>query len=158
MKKQYYVLFFVLLIISAMIIGLSACQSGKPSSAESSETAGASGTSGTSGTSGDSASEAPTSEVSTSDADSGIKDGSNDPELKTFTLEELAEYDGKNGNPAYIAIEGKVYDVSKVPQWQEGIHAGKFQAGKDYTKELKQTAPHSASKMDDIPVIGTLAE
>lgn len=32
--------------------------------------------------------------------------------MKKFTREELAQYDGKNGNPAYVAYKGKVYDVS----------------------------------------------
>ena len=38
-----------------------------------------------------------------------------------FTLEELAAYDGQNGSPAYIAIDGVVYDVTDVPQWTNGI-------------------------------------
>lgn len=78
------------------------------------------------------------------------------PETKSFTLEELARYNGKNGSPAYIAIEGTVYDVTNIPQWKEGIHAGKFEAGKDYTKELKNQAPHDAGKMKEAPVAGVL--
>jgi Predicted heme/steroid binding protein len=31
---------------------------------------------------------------------------------KQFTLFELSQYDGKNGKPAYVAIDGIVYDVS----------------------------------------------
>lgn len=33
-------------------------------------------------------------------------------ELKKFTVEELEEYNG-NGKPAYVAFNGKVYDVSQ---------------------------------------------
>lgn len=81
----------------------------------------------------------------------------NAEQTKTYTIEELAKYDGKDGNPAYIAIDGKVYDMSDVPQWRNGLHAGSFQAGKDYTSELKQSAPHGVSKMNGIKVVGTLA-
>lgn len=80
------------------------------------------------------------------------------PEEKTFTTEVLAQYNGKNGNPAYIAIDGKVYDVTKVPQWKDGNHAGKFEAGKDFSEALKTQAPHDAAKMQGVPVVGVLAD
>lgn len=35
------------------------------------------------------------------------------PQLE-LTLEELAAYDGKDGNPAYIAVDGVIYDVTDV--------------------------------------------
>lgn len=75
-------------------------------------------------------------------------------DLKSFTAEELSVYNGKDGNPAYIAVDGKVYDVTDVSQWKDGIHAGEYEAGKDVTDILKTKAPHSASKMDGVPVIG----
>jgi predicted heme/steroid binding protein len=75
--------------------------------------------------------------------------------LKTFTASELAKYDGQNGNPAYIAVDGKVYDVSNVPEWKNGSHAGgRYQAGKDYSAEMAQ-APHGKSKLDGLTVVGT---
>jgi len=43
---------------------------------------------------------------------------------KTFTTTELAEFDGRNGHPAYVAVKGVVYDVSNVPQWKGGKHHG----------------------------------
>ena len=51
-------------------------------------------------------------------------------EEKKFTLEELAKYDGKNGNPAYVAYSGKVYDVSESSFWTDGDHLGSHEAGK----------------------------
>ena len=39
---------------------------------------------------------------------------------KTFTKEELSKYDGQNGQPAYVAIEGVVYDVSGKEAWKGG--------------------------------------
>jgi predicted heme/steroid binding protein len=75
-------------------------------------------------------------------------------ELPVFTAETLAKYDGKNGNPAYIAIDGMVYDVSKVPQWANGIHAGTHVAGIDQTEALK-SAPHGSGKLNGVPIVGT---
>ena len=41
-----------------------------------------------------------------------------------LTLDQLKHYDGKNGNPAYIAVDGVLYDVSGVRQWKNGSHEG----------------------------------
>jgi predicted heme/steroid binding protein len=32
--------------------------------------------------------------------------------MKEFTLEELAEFDGREGRAAYVAYEGVVYDIT----------------------------------------------
>ena len=77
--------------------------------------------------------------------------------LRTFTAEELAKYDGKNGNPAYVAVNGTVYDVSSVPEWQGGNHWGRFQAGRDLSEEIKKS-PHGVSKLETVPVVGTYVE
>ena len=37
-------------------------------------------------------------------------------EEKIFTEKELGKYDGQNGNPAYVAIDGVVYDVTNVSE------------------------------------------
>ena len=74
--------------------------------------------------------------------------------LRTFTAEELAKYDGKNGNPAYVAVNGKVYDVTNVPEWKGGNHWGRFQAGRDLSEAIK-LSPHGLSKLDLVPMVGT---
>lgn len=71
---------------------------------------------------------------------------------KTFTKAELAKYDGQNGNPAYIAVNGTVYDVSNVPQWRSGSHQG-YNAGTDLTKAI-MNAPHGDSVLNNLPVVG----
>jgi predicted heme/steroid binding protein len=76
-------------------------------------------------------------------------------ELRKFTLEELKEYDGKNGKPAYIAYQGKVYDVSLSGLWGEGEHMGMHQAGKDLTEDL-ELAPHRDEVLEKAKLVGVL--
>lgn len=56
-------------------------------------------------------------------------------ELKTFTISELSKYDGTNGNPAYVAVNAIVYDVTNNPAWAAATHFG-LKAGGDYTSEF----------------------
>ncbi len=76
--------------------------------------------------------------------------------LEEFTIQELAENDGKNGMPAYIAYDGYVYDVSDHPKWQSGSHGGQM-AGTDITNAIK-SAPHGASKIDGLTKVGILVK
>jgi len=74
---------------------------------------------------------------------------------KKFTLEELKQFDGKNGRPAYIAYKGSVYDVTESYLWIEGDHQGQHEAGKDLTNELK-FAPHGEETLERVKRIGVL--
>jgi predicted heme/steroid binding protein len=56
-------------------------------------------------------------------------------EQKRFTLQELSKYDGKGGNPAYVAVNGIVYDVTNNSAWAAATHFG-LTAGKDLTNEF----------------------
>lgn len=78
-------------------------------------------------------------------------------ELRGFTLEELGQYDGRGGKPAYIAFNGKVYDVSKSALWGGGEHFSLHKAGEDATEGLS-TAPHGDEKLDVVKMVGTLTE
>ncbi|KAB3531613.1 cytochrome B5 [Alkaliphilus serpentinus] len=78
-------------------------------------------------------------------------------ELPEFTLEELAEYDGKEGKPAYIAVDGIIYDVTDVREWKDGQHNG-FEAGKDLTEAIKNQSPHGVSKLKNIKAVGKLVD
>ena len=53
---------------------------------------------------------------------------------KIFTLDELKNYDGKEGRKAYIAVDGVVYDVTNVAAWQGGTHHGN-NAGNDVSRQ-----------------------
>lgn len=78
-------------------------------------------------------------------------------EMQKFTKEELARYNGKDGAPAFIAYQGKVYDVSRSFLWQKGRHQVLHDAGADLTDDLDQ-APHGADLLERVPVIGRLSE
>ncbi|MGQ9543116.1 MAG: cytochrome b5 domain-containing protein [Candidatus Bathyarchaeia archaeon] len=75
--------------------------------------------------------------------------------MKAFTEEELAEYNGKNGKPAYIAYKGKVYDVSASFLWKDGDHQVLHKAGMDLTEALEQ-APHGEDVLEKFPMVGIL--
>lgn len=75
-------------------------------------------------------------------------------DMKVFTLDELSKYNGQNGQPAYIAYKGIVYDVSNVPQWKNGMHNGE-KAGTDVTDDISKS-PHGEKVFTDLPQVGTL--
>ena len=70
---------------------------------------------------------------------------------KIFTATELAKYDGKNGNPAYVAVDGVVYDMSTV--FKNGTHythvAGQDLSDAFYVKHIK-------SQITKYPVVGKM--
>jgi predicted heme/steroid binding protein len=72
-----------------------------------------------------------------------------------MTPEELKAFNGRDGNPAYIAVNGKVYDVTESSHWQNGVHPPDHYAGHDLTEELGQ-APHVRSVVERFPVVGFL--
>lgn len=49
-----------------------------------------------------------------------------------FTKSELLTYDGMHGNPAYVAVNGIVYDVTNNSAWAAATHFG-LKAGTDVT-------------------------
>lgn len=76
-------------------------------------------------------------------------------QVKELTLEELSKYDGANGAPAYIAIDGIVYDVSLSPVWAGGTHYGLY-AGRDLTTEFKNCHKGQMSILENLPKVGNL--
>ncbi|OOM16812.1 cytochrome b5-like heme/steroid binding domain protein [Clostridium saccharobutylicum] len=77
-------------------------------------------------------------------------------EQKKFTLDELSQYDGSNGKPAYVSVNGIVYDVSKEGSWSGGTHHGIF-AGKDLTNQLN-SCHGMAEILDNAPIVGILSD
>lgn len=76
---------------------------------------------------------------------------------RVFTLAELATYDGDGGTTAYIAVNGTVYDVTNVSEWENGWHKGVHLAGTDATTAFAGS-PHSASLLATLTIVGTLAD
>lgn len=72
-----------------------------------------------------------------------------------LTLEELAKYNGKNGERAYVAVDGVIYDVTDSRAWKNGDHNG-FEAGKDLTEEIKTKSPHGVAKLSGVLEVGKL--
>lgn len=80
---------------------------------------------------------------------------------KTFTLDELAQYNGKDGAPAYVAVDGVVYDVTASQFWPEGEHPScnlGAMAGRDLSEEIKQAPARMRASLQKMPVVGKLAQ
>lgn len=72
-----------------------------------------------------------------------------------LTLEQLAQFDGKEDQKAYFAYQGEIYDATDNPLWKNGSHMGRHQAGCDLTDVLSQ-APHDEDKVKELKKVGRL--
>lgn len=75
--------------------------------------------------------------------------------MKTYSAEDLDRYNGENGNPAHIAYQGRVYDVTESKRWKAGNHMRRHKAGRDLTQEM-QAAPHGAEVLERFPQVGEI--
>ena len=76
-------------------------------------------------------------------------------EQRKISRDELAQNNGKEGKPAYIAFKGVVYEVSESAFWMEGDHMGAHVAGKDLTEEI-ELAPHREETLQKVKQVGVL--
>jgi len=79
----------------------------------------------------------------------------NEPGLIELSLEEMSGYNGENGKPAYVAVDGVIYDVSNSSAWKIGKHC-KFTAGNDLTAAITKESPHGVSFLTRVPAIGKI--
>lgn len=70
---------------------------------------------------------------------------------KSFNLSELAKYNGKNGQSAYVAVDGVVYDMTNV--FANGAHYGHI-AGTELTNAFYTR--HAKSAISKYPIVGKL--
>jgi predicted heme/steroid binding protein len=77
-----------------------------------------------------------------------------------MTLNQLSQFDGKDGRRAFIAVDGVVYEVTQSPRWRNGIHNGdsSIAAGNDLTSQIDAISPHGRRVLDNIPRVGKIIE
>lgn len=79
----------------------------------------------------------------------------------SFTISELSAFDGKSGNDCYVAVSGRVYEISDSDKWIDGNHIeseGQASCGRDLTEAMDES-PHGISILTTSPkvkLIGTL--
>lgn len=78
-------------------------------------------------------------------------------EMQTFTLEELSQYTGKDGQPGYVAVDGVVYDVTNVEAWKDGEHQMGLTAGNELSEEIN-SSPHGKQVLEGLPIVGEFVE
>ena len=77
--------------------------------------------------------------------------------LKTFTVSSLKEFNGTDPNkPIYMAVEGKVYDVTSGKKFYQTDGDYHYLAGKDSTDDLKPVGTGIIT--NKYPIIGLVVE
>ncbi|MGB9731763.1 DUF2231 domain-containing protein [Calditerrivibrio nitroreducens] len=71
--------------------------------------------------------------------------------------EDVKEFNGENGKPAYIIFKGKVYDVTESRLWKNGKHMGRHKAGGDMTDFISM-APHDEKVLDKVKYVCDIEE
>lgn len=153
-KKAGIVLAAAVVTASALFVGCGSTSSGQTGTDTTQTTTTASSSSASTATA--STATASTAQDSTTAATTTADASSSESTSKTFTTDELATYDGQNGNPAYVAIDGVVYDVTNSSQWKNGSHQG-LTAGKDLSDDISKS-PHGKKVLQQLPVVGTLTK
>lgn len=77
----------------------------------------------------------------------------NEEYMPVFTLDELAVFDGKNGQKVYVAVLGVIYDGTD--EFYQGMHQG-FQLGGIDATSIFQSSPHAMSILSELPIVGSL--
>lgn len=75
--------------------------------------------------------------------------------MKEYDLEELTQFDGKDGKPVYIVHDGKIYDVTESKLWKGGLHMRRHHAGGDLTTDIL-AAPHGVEMLERYPQVGVI--
>lgn len=71
--------------------------------------------------------------------------------------ENLKNFDGTEGMPAYIAVNGIVYDISESEEWKHGRYLG-VKAGVDLSEKLSSESGEILRMLARFKVIGVVKE
>jgi predicted heme/steroid binding protein len=80
---------------------------------------------------------------------------SQDMRQQSITKEELASFDGKDGRPAYVAVDNTIYDVTSSLAWTDGVHYG-LTPGKDLSSEFLSCHGMNPEALSKVPIVGEL--
>ena len=85
--------------------------------------------------------------------------GSQDTSQRRVTKQELASATGKDNKDCWLAVDGKVYEITQGYKWVEGEHTESSLAycGADMSAVIDQ-APHGRTKLSQLKQVGTLVE
>lgn len=75
-------------------------------------------------------------------------------ELPLYSKAQLALRNGQDKPQIWVALHGKIYEVTASRLWRDGKHYEHW-AGQDLTDELKD-APHTEKVFEKFKVIGKL--
>ena len=75
--------------------------------------------------------------------------------MMEMTRQELSKYDGKEGRPAYVAVNNVIYDVTPFSAWAGGIHQD-IKAGTDATAAFNEC--HNHSILERMKIVGRLTD
>ncbi|MBN2319245.1 MAG: hypothetical protein JXR49_09220 [Acidobacteria bacterium] len=75
--------------------------------------------------------------------------------MKELDPKSLEEFDGQEGRPCYVAVRGKIYDISESELWKTGKHMGKHAAGRELGESL-ENAPHGEEVLGKFQQVGIL--
>jgi len=73
-----------------------------------------------------------------------------------FNSGSISEFNGKNGKKCYVAVDGKVYDMSNFSLWRNGVHTssnGQATCGNELSSVMSKS-PHGKSKLSIMPQVG----
>ncbi len=84
-----------------------------------------------------------------------MEQGAVEENLQEFTPEELARYNGREGKPSYVAVDGIIYDVSQRFGWSTGSHFG-LRPGQDQSDAFHGCHMGMTEVLDTLPRVGRL--
>ena len=73
--------------------------------------------------------------------------------MRVYGKDALARANGENDMGTLVAVEGKVYDVSKSKRWVRGKHMNRHTAGQDLSAAIG-AAPHGLEVLENLEAVG----